>query len=90
MRLGGARRCGWPNRRPAWYEQCVAVAVLALAAVALNALATGDHLLKTVLQGYWPVAGLNLALPFVGACAAGVAMKLRGHQRGPLLETHHA
>jgi uncharacterized iron-regulated membrane protein len=54
---------------PAWAEQCVALAVLALGAVVLNAVTTGDHLLRTVASGYWPVAGLDLML-ILSACAS--------------------
>jgi uncharacterized iron-regulated membrane protein len=75
---------------PAWGEQCIAVAVLAWAAVALNAATTGDHLLRTLALGYWPVAGLDLALLLVGACAAGTAVKLRGRRHVPPLEIRHA
>jgi len=75
---------------PAWREQCIAVAALAWTAVALNAATTGDHLLRTLAQGYWPVAGVDLALLIAGACAAGVAARLRGRRRAPQLEGHHA
>lgn len=47
---------------PAWREQCWAIAGLSLAAVLLNWTSTGDHLLRTLAQTYWPVAGLDLAL----------------------------
>jgi len=50
-----------PARR-AWREQCSAIVLLSVAAVALNAVTTGDHLVKTVATGYWPVAGMDLAL----------------------------
>jgi uncharacterized iron-regulated membrane protein len=62
---------------PAWAEQCGAVAVLAFAAVALNWITTGDHLLKTLGERFWPVAGLDLALLVAGAIAAAVAIALR-------------
>ena len=52
---------------PAWAEQCWAIAVMAVAAVLLNWVTTGDHLLRTVGNGYWPVAGVDL---FMLACAA--------------------
>lgn len=58
-----------PARR-AWREQCAAIAVLAVAAVLLNGLTTGDHLLKTLSQAYWPVAGMDLLLLF----SAGLAL----------------
>jgi len=59
---------------PAWREQCWAIAVLAVAAVALNWITTGDHLLKTLPAGYWPVAGVDLFLLF-GATVAVVAAR---------------
>ena len=66
---------------PAWREQCWAFAALAVAAVLLNWLTTGDHLLKTLgLVGpaaYWPVAGLDLSL----LAAAGVAVVAARHLR---------
>jgi len=66
---------------PAWREQCLAVAALAPAAVILNWVTTGDHLLKTLAEGYWPVAGLDLALLAVGSIAAGAAVRLRRGER---------
>lgn len=68
----------------AWHEQCGAVAALAFTAVLLNWITTGDHLLKTLAERYWPVAGLDLALLVVGAVAAGTAVKLR-RRRGASL-----
>ena len=47
---------------PAWQEQCWAVGVMAVAAVLLNWITTGDHLLNTLSAGYWPVAGVDLFL----------------------------
>ncbi|MDO8826207.1 PepSY domain-containing protein [Methylophaga sp.] len=46
---------------PAWREQSILFAVLAVAAVILNWVTTGDHLLKTAFH-YWPVAGVDLSL----------------------------
>jgi len=62
---------------PAWAEQCGAVAVLAVAAVALNWITTGDHLVRTLAERFWPVAGLDLALLVVGAIAGTAALALR-------------
>ncbi|MFZ5507580.1 MAG: PepSY-associated TM helix domain-containing protein [Pseudomonadota bacterium] len=61
---------------PAWREQCWAIAGLAVAAVLLNWATTGDHLLKTLGSGYWPVAGLDLALLASAALASLAARKL--------------
>jgi uncharacterized iron-regulated membrane protein len=66
---------GLPN--PAWREQCWAIAVFALAAVGLNWITTGDHLLRTLSAGYWPVAGIDLALLATAGLAALAARRLR-------------
>jgi len=61
---------------PAWVPQCWAIAALAVSAVLLNGISTGDHLLKTLSQPYWPVAGVDLALLVCAAIAAAVARRL--------------
>jgi uncharacterized iron-regulated membrane protein len=67
---------------PAWREQCWAIVVLAVAAVGLNWATTGDHLVRTLAAGYWPVAGLDLALLASAAIAALAARRLRLRERG--------
>jgi uncharacterized iron-regulated membrane protein len=62
---------------PAWREQSWVVAALCIAAPVLNWLTTGDHLIKTIAQQYWPVAGLDLALLFSAGIAAYAARRLR-------------
>lgn len=62
---------------PAWTEQCMAVAALAVAAVVLNAVTTGDHLLRTIGSGYWPVAGIDLVLLATAGLASFAARHLR-------------
>lgn len=68
---------GLPN--PGWREQCWAIAIMALAAALLNWITTGDHLLRTLAAGYWPVAGLDLAL-LCAAVIATVAARRLGHR----------
>lgn len=81
---------------PAWREQCWAIAVLAVMTVALNWVTTGDHLLKTLPQAYWPVAGLDLSLLVSAAVAVGAARKLGRKAAGqttrqsPTTEAAHA
>ncbi|MCH7343806.1 PepSY domain-containing protein [Pelomonas sp. CA6] len=77
---------------PAWREQCWAVAALALAAVALNAITTGDHLARTLAAGYWPVAGLDLCLLASAALATLAARRLARHERAavPASSADHA
>lgn len=65
---------GLPN--PAWREQAWAIALLAVAAPVLNWITTGDHLLRTLGQGYWPVAGVDLSLLAAAMIAGSVAVRL--------------
>ncbi len=67
---------------PAWAEQCWAAAVLAVAAVLLNWVTTGDHLLRTIGNGYWPVAGVDLSLLAASALAVVAARRLRRREAG--------
>ncbi|MET0378472.1 MAG: PepSY-associated TM helix domain-containing protein [Spongiibacteraceae bacterium] len=62
---------------PAWAEQSVAVALLAVLAVILNWTSTGDHLLRTIGNGYWPVAGVDLTLLGGAVLAVVAANRLR-------------
>ncbi|WP_296249720.1 PepSY-associated TM helix domain-containing protein [uncultured Stenotrophomonas sp.] len=64
---------------PAWREQTWAIAVMAVAAVALNWITTGDHLLRTLSRGYWPVAGIDLFL-LGSACVAMIAARKLGQR----------
>jgi uncharacterized iron-regulated membrane protein len=68
---------------PAWREQCWAIALLAVAAVLLNWATTGDHLLKTLREGYWPVAGMDLSLLTAALIAIVAAQRLRRREAGP-------
>ncbi len=67
---------------PAWREQCWAFAGLALLAVLLNWVTTGDHLIKTIGSGYWPVAGVDLALVVSAGIAVFAARRLRCREVG--------
>jgi uncharacterized iron-regulated membrane protein len=69
---------------PAWREQCWAMAVMAVAAVVLNWVTTGDHLLRTIHTGYWPVAGVDLSLLAAAGLAIFAARKLRQSRAQPL------
>jgi hypothetical protein len=57
------------------------VAALAVLAAVLNWVSTGDHLLKTIGAGYWPVAGVDLMLLAAAAFAVVAALKLRRRAR---------
>lgn len=59
------------NVNRAWREQSLLIALLAVSAVMLNWVTTGDHLIKTLwLAPYMPVAGMDLSL----LVTAGLAM----------------
>ncbi|HYD07865.1 MAG TPA: PepSY-associated TM helix domain-containing protein [Reyranella sp.] len=62
---------GWVRPRRAWAEQCWIAAAGAVVAVALNTITTGDHLARTIVDGKWAVAGVDLML-LCGASAAAV------------------
>jgi hypothetical protein len=62
---------------PAWREQSLAIVALAVVAVLANWATTGDHLLKTLGTGYWPVAGLDLSLLVTAGLAWLAAGRLR-------------
>jgi uncharacterized iron-regulated membrane protein len=73
----------WLRPAQAWIEQCRAVAVLAILAVGLNWITTGDHLARSVMHRHlWPIAGMDLLL-LAGAVIAGLAAhRLRGVRTG--------
>lgn len=70
------------RQAPAWREQCGALALLAVSAVLSNWASTGDHLLKTLSSGYWPVAAMDLALLVTAGLAVLAAIQLRRRERG--------
>ena len=70
---------------PAWREQCWVIALLAIAAVALNWMSTGDHLVKTLFTDtYLAVAGVDLSLLTAALLSIVAARKLG--QRARLTE----
>ena len=67
----------WSRPGRAWREQCWAIAGLAMLAVLLNAVTTGDHLARSLSEGLWAVAGMDLMLLAGAAIAALTAGRLR-------------
>jgi uncharacterized iron-regulated membrane protein len=63
-------------RERAWAQHCAAIAALALGAVILNVLTTGDHLGATLAGGQLAVAGMDLLLLVAAGTALWAAFKL--------------
>lgn len=68
--------------RNAWKEQCWVIAGLAVLAVVLNAVTTGDHIFRTLGRGDWQVAGIDLALLLMAASFAWAARRITRSSRG--------
>lgn len=62
--------------RIAWREQAYGIACLAALAVLLNAVVTGDHLLSTLSQRQWAIAGMDLVLLITVLLAAFAIRRL--------------
>lgn len=69
---------------PVWREQCWVLCALCVAAPALNWVTTGDHLLASLGQAYWPVAGFDLAL-LATALLAFLAARRLGRAESALM-----
>ena len=70
----------WMRTKRGWIEQCYATAAAALLAVLLNAITTGDHMLRTLMQGNWPVFGMDSVMLAGGAIALATAIRLQRRQ----------
>lgn len=71
----------WRPQR-AWVEQCRAVAMLAVLAVVLNWLTTGDHLLRSLsISHLWAVAGVDFGLLVLAFSAVGMSRWLLRAER---------
>jgi hypothetical protein len=62
--------------RAAWGEQSTLIGVLAVAAVALNWVTTGDHPLRAIERGAFGVAGMDALLMCLGALGFIAARRL--------------
>lgn len=68
----------WSRPGRAWVEHCWAITMFAIAAVLLNWITTGDHLLRSLsFRHLWPVAWMDLLLLAGATIAALTAWKLR-------------
>ena len=66
----------WLRPAGAWREQAWAICAMALLCVLLNAVTTGDHLLRSVSSGRWAVAGMDVLLLALALLAALGARRL--------------
>ena len=72
----------WWRPRMAWAGQCRAIAVLAVLAVVLNWMTTGDYLLRSLAAPHlWPVAGVDLGLLALASGAFGMSRWLLRAER---------
>lgn len=64
----------WWQPQRAWARQLRAIAALAVLAVILNWVTTGDHLLRSLSMPHlWPIAGVDLGLLALASGAFGLA-----------------
>lgn len=82
----------WLRPEWAWRAQCAAIAALAVVAVLLNWITTGDHLARSLGHHHlWPIAGMDLMLLAGAAIAALAAIRLKNRDsRIPSTERRHA
>lgn len=81
----------WMRSRRAWIEQCWTIAVLAIAAVVLNGITTGDHIGRSLVDSrLQAVGGMDLLLLLGAAVAALTALKLEYRKPDPVRERQHA
>lgn len=73
--------------RIAWREQALISAVLAISAMTLNALMTGDHLIRTLRQGDFALAGTDLMLFLSAVLAFMAAKRLASHHSSVTLRS---
>ncbi len=79
----------WARPQRAWMEQCWSLAALACAAVLLNWITTGDHLLRGLSHRHlWPIAGMDILL-LAGAAIATIAA-LRLSRLSRIAQVRHA
>ncbi|QEO17482.1 PepSY-associated TM helix domain-containing protein [Acetobacter vaccinii] len=68
---------GWVWPRKVWGVQSAAISLLAVLAVVLNWVTTGDHLARTLLHRWlWPVGGMDMVLLLGAGLALLAAVRL--------------
>ena len=71
----------WARPGQAWREQSWTLGALAIAAVVLNWITTGDHILAAATRGIWAVAGMDILLLAGAGLAVMAALKLQNTDR---------
>ena len=79
----------WSRQGSAWIEQCYAAAALAVLAVMLNGMTTGDHIARALEDGKAAVAGMDIVLLAGAAAAAVTAWRLQRRASGATHPRHH-
>lgn len=59
-----------------WAEQCCLIALLGIFAVFANAFSTGDHILRSLADGHYAVAGMDILMTLSSVAALTVSIKL--------------
>ena len=59
-----------------WAEQCFLIALLGMLAVCANAFSTGDHILRSLTDGNYAVAGMDILMTLSSVVALAVSIKL--------------
>ena len=80
---------GWGRRETAWIEQCWAAAFLCVVAVFLNAMTTGDHIVRALIDGKVAVAGMDLVLIVSAGAAAYTAWRLQRRRQTVVPRIRH-
>lgn len=60
----------------AWRDQALAIAVISALAIILNWVTTGDHVLVSISEGLWAVAGMDAMLALTALLSANIALQL--------------
>ncbi len=69
------------REKSAWREQCFAIAIASVSAVALNWVTTGDHLLLTLGRSMWSIAIMDSVILVCAATALWSGLRLQRRLR---------
>lgn len=78
--IGTLLHAGLRNKS-AWTDHAAAIGALAVSAVILNGVTTGDHLVSTIGNGHWAVAGVDLVLLATALISIVAIARLRKTER---------